>query len=102
MKEAYDILLPRIRNIAREAGYAVGVHGSGERDLDIIAVPWIQEAEIPASLIQRLVVGIDGFIIEGDPARNPTKKPHGRLGWSIHIGNRLYIDVSVMPLRGAE
>ena len=32
--------LPSIRTVARVLGFAIGVHGSLRRDLDLIAVPW--------------------------------------------------------------
>ena len=37
-----------------------------------------------------------------DPSKSvkgdlPEQKPHGRLAWSIHFDNGLYLDVSVMP-----
>lgn len=27
----------------------------------------------------------------------PARKPHGRLAWSLHFDNGLYLDVSVTP-----
>jgi hypothetical protein len=36
-------ILPAIRQAAHGVGYAIGVHGSMRRDLDLIAVPWTEE-----------------------------------------------------------
>lgn len=36
--------IDRIRELAKEIGYAIGAHGSLERDLDLIAAPWSEEA----------------------------------------------------------
>lgn len=36
----YRSILPKLREAARSHGYALGVHGSMRRDLDLIAVPW--------------------------------------------------------------
>jgi len=109
MKTPYAERLPILRSVAREHGYALALHGSGERDLDLIAVPWTATASRATVLVEALRVSIDGFIIHDDAAcshdftrRNPEPKPHGRLAWAIHLhdpGGRLYVDLSVMPRR---
>jgi len=84
----------------RNQGYAVAVHGSRVRDLDLIAVPWTEEtAHTPLSVAEIIAAAIPGFI-----AGKPEKKPHGRVGFVIHplthYGfDRWYIDLSVMPRR---
>lgn len=50
----YDELLPRLRSAARVAGYALAVHGSGARDLDLVAARWVEHALHPESLLERL------------------------------------------------
>lgn len=37
----YLSIIEKIREAARTCGYAIGVHGSMRRDLDLIAVPWV-------------------------------------------------------------
>lgn len=42
-----DPKLPDFRliwEVARGCGYAIGLHGSMKRDVDLIAVPWTDEA----------------------------------------------------------
>lgn len=41
-----------VRAIAREHGYAVAVHGSlrRERDIDLLAAPWVKNAHAPRTL----------------------------------------------------
>jgi len=108
--DVYAQRLPAMRNAARTHGYALALHGSGERDCDLIAVPWISEASKMSTLIEALRVAADGVIVgafDGNLAdlppygdymqRNPEPKPHGRYAWSIQIGNGRYFDVSVMP-----
>lgn len=61
LKPFYLSILPKIRAAARELGYAVGVHGSLYRDLDLIAVPWREDfAEIDklAEVIQMAACGL--------------------------------------------
>jgi len=47
-----------IRAIARECGYAVGVHGSLKRDFDLIAAPWADQAVAYNVLVERLCEGL--------------------------------------------
>lgn len=99
----YAALLPVITRTARDLGYAIGLHGSGQRDLDLIAFPWIESACQPAQLMEAICRAVDGHIADWDIGKQPTHKPHGRLGWSICLGERghwkgQYIDLSVAPL----
>lgn len=43
LKEFYESILPAVREAARYCGYAIGLHGSFRRDMDLIAVPWTPE-----------------------------------------------------------
>jgi hypothetical protein len=102
--EAYAEALPTIREVARAHGYAVAVHGSQTRDLDLIAAPWTEEASPPEDMVEAVRVAVGGFVInrpDAEPGdytkRNPQPKPHGRLSWSIHLGAGPYLDLSVMP-----
>jgi len=107
----YASLIPVLVQAGRDCGYAVAPHGSMARDLDLIAVPWTEDAKSAEALIMRLLAVTGGHIQDGyrkpDGADEyekvagdePAKKPHGRLAWSIHLGTHgnLYLDVSVMP-----
>ena len=105
---AYALLVPALMKAGREVGYALAVHGSMARDLDLVAVPWTAEAVSAERLVMHLLAAIDGRLRNG--ARNeagewvrtagsePSLMPHGRQAWSIHVGHDgMYIDVSVMP-----
>jgi hypothetical protein len=92
---AYVCHVPRITAVAREHGYAIGIHGSLQRDLDLIAVPWSEVAVEPDALVLAICEVVGGFIMPHQ--EEPTKKPHGRLAWTIQLGAGLYIDLSVTP-----
>lgn len=93
VRERYLLYLPIMREVARQLGYALAVHGSETYDFDVIAVPWIEDAKSPAELAEALRIAVDGFI---DPQTNPIQKPHGRLSYTIVIGGGAYIDLAVM------
>lgn len=105
-------MVPTLSQLARTHGYALGLHGSMNRDLDLIAVPWTDQASPAEVLVEAIRAAVDGkidtmaHIGPGDPAadairENPQAKPHGRLAWSIYFcGRMFYIDLSVMPRTG--
>lgn len=107
-KRYAEKLLPALREVARAHGYALALHGSVERDIDLIAVPWVADARSPASLAEALRAKCEEsarFAIwplrhegeqEGGSADKPVRKPHGRLGYSILLAGGPYIDLSVM------
>lgn len=91
-RESVRRCIEEIRRIAREMGYAIGEHGSKQRDLDLIAVPWVEDAASPLDLIFRLCeeLHFDRGEIEN--------KPHGRTGFSL-LGGEMplqYVDLSVI------
>lgn len=94
---AYEKRLPIIRRVAREFGYAIGLHGSGTRDLDLIAAPWTGTAHSAEELVDAICLAIHG-VAETLPGleQNPARRSHGRLAWSIQIGAGRYIDLSIM------
>lgn len=69
---AYALLIPSLMKAGREVGYALAVHGSLARDLDIIAVPWTDEAVSAERLIMHLMAaGIEtGAQFTGAPVAN--------------------------------
>ena len=83
----------RIRALAREVGYAIGVHGTLERDIDLIAAPWCAGAVGNHALMEHIAAGIGARIIETE------RKPLGRYAASIQMdGWFKLIDLSVCPI----
>jgi hypothetical protein len=101
-----DVLITRehaiacATNVARGQGYAIGVHGSQLRDLDLIAAPWIEDLAVtPLMLAEMIAEALPGVL-----ATKRTAKPHGRIAFVIYPRYRWgfdswYIDLSVMPRR---
>ena len=97
-----------IRVAARECGYAVAVHGSMERDLDLIAIPWTEQAESPTDLIDTIKSALASAVGGCREAGEVGQKPHGRMVWTLLLnrpvvtptGKFPFIDLGVMP-RGA-
>jgi hypothetical protein len=96
------VLYIRLATKARRLGYALAPHGSMARDIDLIAVPWTEDAVSGSELVRVIAEMCNGYLAERTSAGGrpkPTVKPHGRRAWSIHLGGGAYIDLSVMPRR---
>lgn len=109
----YATIYAIVRDKAREMGYAVGLHGSMQKDLDLILVPWTETASPEYETIMAICETIGGFMIRDGTLggrwdvetkqmveaviRNPEEKPHGRRAWAIQLGGGSYLDLSVMP-----
>jgi hypothetical protein len=99
---AYAVLAPAMVAVARDHGYALAVRGSLCTDLDVVAVPWTDEAGCPHELMKALCAAVGGML---DP--RITKKAHGRLAQMILLTVDVdkfhvmpWLDVSWMPRVG--
>ena len=99
----YVVVYQRLCERAKELGYALTLHGSLHRDLDIVAIPWTDDAASSRTLAYALLEASGGYMLpmEAEDAYHrmgcPDMKPHGRLVWSFYLGGKPYIDLSVMP-----
>lgn len=104
-REYYRALISALRYVAYRCGYALAVHGSLRRDIDLIACPWRDTAVCAASLIESLkkateAVGGTARFRKHEEDGRPEQKPCGRLAWSIYLtelDEDPYLDISVMP-----
>lgn len=99
---AYAGIYPSLVEIGREHGYAVAVHGSLARDLDLIATPWVEHYSAPDDFVKDIayklgaIAGEDLVVVwPNDPRWGP--KPHGRLCYTIVLDGGAFIDLSVIP-----
>lgn len=98
-----DLILPPMRRAAKEAGYALTVHGSLNRDIDLVAVPWVENGlwskEALRDALCGAVRGVTGrcnYISN----RDWTVKPHGRFACTLMCWcgqSTADLDLSVMP-----
>jgi len=95
---AYAVLYPRLVPVAKKHGYALALHGSMVRDLDVIAIPWVAKPSTHVELAAAIAKKLDAF----KPSKF-TKRFHGRLACVITIpdvffndSKPFYFDLSVM------
>lgn len=98
----YARIFTQARILAWQYGFALVMHGSFTRDLDLLLVPWEDRAfgDAVERIVNMLAEQCDLKIREGDPAN----KPHGRKCWTLYFsgfGDRRWVDLSVMPTLAA-
>jgi hypothetical protein len=86
------------RNAALDCGWALGLHGSLNSDMDIMAMPWTAEAVTPAELIQNILNCFDDSIWKEKEYKPFTGKPHGRIVYTISIFADFYLDISIIDV----
>lgn len=94
-----DDLREPLKRVAAGLGYVICYHGSRARDLDIIAVPWTENActnmEEVAHQIAGAIRAVMGraYVVPGS-----AEKPHGRKAFTIiHNDSICEIDLSIVP-----
>lgn len=110
----YAMLYEELKDIAKLYGYNLVIHGSMNRDLDLIAIPWedhccFTKEQIMIKEFQEYLTGNTLSKSDGEIAYNIL--PGGRHGYVIELnrGNRhgewirfedsqYYLDISVVPL----
>ncbi|MCK4831002.1 hypothetical protein KA005_85620 [bacterium] len=95
----YTVLYIGMKKIAEKYGYALTLHGSMNRDLDLLAVPWTKEAEDLEVLLEAFRKKYDmRYEMDKPNYGNVMDKPHGRKAYIIMLNGPYYIDLSIMPL----
>lgn len=93
----YAAFVVKARIAARDCGYALAIHGSMTRDLDLIAIPWVKDCRSPTALIAQVAYRTD---CETDGHR-VHEREHGRLAVAFmlrtHFSDARYVDFSIMP-----
>jgi len=90
----WAIQWPKIRESAAKCGWAVGIHGSAVHDLDLMAMPWVEEHTTADELAAILSDNVDNSH-RGYVKSNDGDKPNGRIVYTIFAGDS-YIDLNVI------
>ena len=91
---AFATVYPVLAEAARSVGYALAIHGTLQRDLDVIAVPWTEDAKSEAELLAALCAATASKIHEG----SEKQRPHGRRSIGLLLGCGGFLDLTVMQL----
>lgn len=117
IKVVSERLLAAMRVAARREGWALAVHGSMTRDLDLVAVPWTDTASYEPAFVEAMRAAVAAelggvaVVGAGDDGRTSgfKVKPNGRRSWTLHStseqlvedehGAHPYVDLCVMDFR---
>lgn len=90
----YAAMYPEIAATVRKHGYALAIHGSLQRDFDLIAIPWIAKPSSPAEVVSVLTTEFSLKLIG-----KGTPMPHGRTVFTLSCGwGECAIDLGFMPV----
>lgn len=93
----YARIFTKARCVARSYGYALLVHGTMTRDLDLLCVPWTEEARVdPYIVVLNILQTCEMHGLELKE-KEPTEKPHGRIVYTLtfqEFGDPRWIDLS--------
>lgn len=118
--QLYAYYFEQLKEIAREHGYNLVIHGSMNRDCDLIAIPWVNEPKDEFDMINAFNKALTGYITDRQ-YRNDIylykELPGGRHSYVINLNRggyrdgedengipnytpdpQYYIDISVTPL----
>lgn len=80
-----------IKEIGLKYGYNIVLHGSMNRDLDLIAIPWEENISDKELMVDEIVAVIGGTLLMQNRSVNDTigtrfdYKPHNRIVYIINI-----------------
>lgn len=99
-----------LKEIALDYGYNLVLHGSLDRDMDLIAIPWQDKVKNSDKMIESFAKYLDGVIqLQGTEQKLYGKMPQGRKSyiidlrrststkWKNWVDAEYYIDISVTP-----
>jgi len=114
----YAFYFEGIKEIGLRYGYNIVLHGSMNRDLDLIAIPWQEELSDKFEMLNEIAEAIGGYVLNEDEENRNLfrKKYHGRECYIININRSIkskfqgmitefidegdpqyYIDISILP-----
>lgn len=105
----YANCFEQLKTIAHQFGYNLVIHGSMDRDMDLVAIPWATLVKPHTDMLDALVAYLGGHINpESEKSRKLfAERHHGRMNYIINLNRggpqsnyddpQWYIDISIMP-----
>lgn len=92
----YCVLWESFRKAGLNCGWALALHGSMASDMDMMAMPWTEDAKPVEELIKALSDCIDNTIWKDHHFIPFYGKPHNRVVYTLSIFSDFYIDLSII------
>lgn len=91
----YAAIYGDLREKAMECGWALGLHGSLNSDMDIMAMPWTEDATDADIMIANLYKCFEEDLWSM-PVKHIGEKPNGRVVYTISIWEDFYLDINII------
>lgn len=98
----YATHYPELQEIAHKFGYALTIHGSLQRDMDLVAIPWVEKPKDHLLMLEAFIEWLGFKRSDGQPYDSFGIKPHGRVAYTIANGFACYLDISIIVPEGRE
>lgn len=98
----YAVLWPSFRKAALNCGWSIALHGSMANDMDMMAMPWAEEASDVETFTSAISECIGKTIWKEKHSIAFTDKPHGRIVYTMSIMGDFYIDLSIITPNQAK
>lgn len=95
----YACMWDDIRQCAMDNGWAVALHGSLNSDMDIMAMPWVEETISFEELTKEISELFVGNFISENYVITYDEKPHNRIVATIPIFADFYLDISAIKIK---
>ena len=92
----YACMWEDLKNAAHDCGWALGLHGSLNSDMDIMAMPWVKGASVPMVMIQKLCECFTDHKRIMDGVKMSKDNPYKRVTYTVPIFADFYLDISVI------
>lgn len=106
----YSVCLEGLQQIAKDMGYNLLIHGSMNRDMDLVAVPWVDEPKPHSELLKGFCeyLGVPYLTNTKEEPCHFTMLAGGRSSYVINLNRggkfngyldaMYYLDISITPL----
>ncbi len=92
----YACIYDDLKEAARKCGWALGLHGSLASDMDIMAMPWTEEATSTEVMIQALSDCFIDNVWKDNHIKPHYNKPNNRVVYTMSIWKNFYLDINVI------
>lgn len=94
----YASIYDDLRQVAMDCGWALGLHGSLSNDMDIMAMPWTEDAKPVEDMIQALSNCFTDNPFKDVQTIPHYGKPNNRVVYTMPIWGDFYLDINVIQL----
>ena len=89
----YACIIGDIKEAAYKCGWAIGIHGSLQNDMDLMAMAWTENATTPDVLIK----AISGCFSDNEMKIEVYyEKPNNRVVYCLNISGDWYLDINIV------